>query len=110
MPVTFLGTNVKGKANFMALGWVSRVNANPPMIGIGVHKSHFMPQGIKENGSFSINFPCAEMVRKTDYFGLVSGEKIDKSELFGVFYGELKTASMVKECTLNLECRLAETL
>lgn len=110
MPVTLLGANVEGKANFMALGWVSRVNANPPMIGVGVNKSHYTPQGIKENGSFSINVPCAEMVRETDYCGLVSGEKIDKSDLFEVFYGELGTAPMIKECTLNLECRLTETL
>ncbi len=110
MPVTLLGTNIKGKANFMALGWVSRVNANPPMIGVGVHKSHYTPEGIKENKSFSINFPGAEMIRETDYCGLVSGEKVDKSDLFEVFYGELKTAPMIKECALNLECRLVETL
>lgn len=110
MPVTLLGANAKGKANFMALGWVTRVNANPPMIGIGVHKSHYTPEGIEENRSFSINFPGAEMIRETDYCGLVSGENKDKSSLFEVFYGELKTAPMIKECTLNLECRLVETL
>jgi flavin reductase (DIM6/NTAB) family NADH-FMN oxidoreductase RutF len=110
MPVTLLGANVGGKANFMALGWVSRVNANPPMIGVGVHKSHYTPEGIKEYRSFSINFPGAEMIIETDYCGLVSGEKTDKSSLFEVFYGELGTAPMIKECTLNLECRLVETL
>jgi len=110
MPVTLLGANVKGKANFMALGWVSRVNANPPMIGVGVHKSHYTPEGIKENRSFSVNFPGAEMIRETDYCGLVSREEIDKSGLFEVFYGEIETAPMIKECTLNLECRLVETL
>lgn len=110
MPVTLLGANVKGKANFMALGWVTRVNANPPMIGVGVRKSHYTPGGIKENKNFSINFPGAEMIKETDYCGLFSGEKTDKSNLFEVFYGELKTAPMIKECTLNLECRLVETL
>ena len=110
MPVTLLGANVKGKANFMALGWVSRVNASPPMIGVGVYKSHYTREGIKENGSFSVNYPGEEMVRETDYCGLVSGEKIDKSGMFEVFYGELETAPMIKECTLNLECKLVETL
>ncbi|AAM03781.1 TPA: flavin reductase family protein [Methanosarcina acetivorans] len=110
MPVTLLGANVKGKANLMALGWVSRVNANPPMLGVGVNKSHYTPEGIAENGSFSVNFPYSGMVKKTDYCGLVSGEKVDKSGLFEVFYGELKTAPMIKECTLNLECRVVETL
>lgn len=110
MSVTLLGANVKGKANFMALGWVSRVNANPPMLGVGVHKSHYTAEGIKENKSFSVNFPEAEMIRETDYCGLVSGEKVDKSGLFEVFYGEVETAPMIRACTLNLECKLVETL
>ncbi|MFY1113274.1 MAG: flavin reductase family protein [Methanosarcinaceae archaeon] len=110
MPVTLLGANVEGKANFMALGWITRVNANPPMLGVGVHKSHYTAEGIKENKSFSVNFPEAEMIRETDYCGLVSGEKVDKSGLFEVFYGELETAPMIRECTLNLECKLVETL
>ncbi|NJL69300.1 MAG: hypothetical protein HC894_26660 [Microcoleus sp. SM1_3_4] len=36
MPVTLLGTVAGGRANFMALGWLSRVNANPPLVSIGV--------------------------------------------------------------------------
>lgn len=101
MPVTLLGANVKGKVNFMALGWVTRVNANPPMLGIGVHKSHYTTEGIKENKSFSVNFPEAEMIIETDYCRLVSGENVDKSSLFEVFYGELETTPMIRECTLK---------
>ena len=40
-PVTLVGTEVEGRANFMALGWVSRVNAKPPLVGIGVNRLHF---------------------------------------------------------------------
>lgn len=76
MPVTLLGANVEGKANFMALGWVSHVNSNPPMIGVGVHKSRYTAQGIKENRSFSINFPGAELVRETDYCGLFPEKRL----------------------------------
>jgi len=32
MPVGLLGVLVEGRANFMAVGWMSRVNGNPPMI------------------------------------------------------------------------------
>ena len=35
------------------------------------------------------------MVEKTDYCGLVSGGKSDKSGLFGVFYGEVKKAPLI---------------
>ena len=44
----------------------------------------------------------------TDYCGIVSGKKHDKSEIFDLFYGELKTAPMIKDCPLNMECKLME--
>ncbi|HBH86553.1 MAG TPA: flavin reductase family protein, partial [Syntrophaceae bacterium] len=34
MPMVLAGAIVDGRANFMAVGWVSRVNSNPPMIAI----------------------------------------------------------------------------
>lgn len=110
MPVTLLGTNVKRRANFMALGWVTRVNANPPLVGCGVGKHHYTPQGIRENGTFSINFPSADMIASTDYCGIVSGKQVDKSTLFDVFYGELGTAPLIRECPLSMECRLVQTV
>jgi flavin reductase (DIM6/NTAB) family NADH-FMN oxidoreductase RutF len=37
---TILGTQLDGKANFMALDWLTRVNIAPPMLGICVNKEH----------------------------------------------------------------------
>jgi flavin reductase (DIM6/NTAB) family NADH-FMN oxidoreductase RutF len=106
MPVTLLGTLVNGKPDFMTLGWVTRVNANPPMIGCGVAKYHYSTHGIMGNKTFSINTPTASMLEKIDYCGLVSGKDSDKSKLFDVFYGELKTAPMIRECPFSMECRV----
>lgn len=108
MPVVLMGATVKGRANFMAVGWVSRVNAKPPMIATGIGRKHYTNQGIRENKTFSINIPSAQMIEKTDYCGLVSGEKTDKSQLFEVFYGITETAPMIEECPLCMECRLVE--
>jgi flavin reductase (DIM6/NTAB) family NADH-FMN oxidoreductase RutF len=110
MPVTLVGTQVEGRVNFMTVGWISRVNGNPPYIGIGINKNHYTARGILENGGFSVNFPSADMVEKTDYCGIVSGRKEDKSKLFDVFYGKFEAAPMIKECPLNLECGLVETM
>ena len=104
MPVTLLGTMVDKKPDFMTLGWITRVNANPPTVGCGVGRQHHSARGIEENQTFSINFPSAEMMEKTDFCGLVSGRNVDKSALFDVYYGELKTAPMITECPLSLEC------
>jgi flavin reductase (DIM6/NTAB) family NADH-FMN oxidoreductase RutF len=106
MPVALLGTVVDGKPNFMALGWFSRVNANPPFIGAGVGNHHHTPKGIREHRTFSINVPSRDLMEKTDYCGLVSGRSEDKGRLFDVFYGALPTAPLIRECPLSLECRL----
>jgi len=106
MPVTLLGVMVDGKPNFMALGWVTRVNANPPMIGCGVAKNHYTNRGISENRTFSINVPSVDMMEKTDYCGLVSGKTADKSTIFTIFYGDSGSAPMIDECPLCIECRL----
>jgi flavin reductase (DIM6/NTAB) family NADH-FMN oxidoreductase RutF len=110
MPVTLLGTVVNGKPNFMTLGWVSRVNANPPMIGCGVGKHHLTAKGIEESRIFSINFPPATLMRETDYCGIVSGSDTDKSALFNIFYGEHTNVPMIAQCPLNIECRLVQII
>jgi flavin reductase (DIM6/NTAB) family NADH-FMN oxidoreductase RutF/rhodanese-related sulfurtransferase len=109
-PVTLLGVLADGKPNFMALGWISRVNATPPLLGVGISKGHHSSRGITQNKTFSINYPCADMVALADYCGIVSGKKVDKSVLFDVFYGELKTAPMIRECPLSLECQLVDSM
>ena len=43
---------------------------------------------------------------ETDYVGLYTGKKHDKSTLFKVFYGQLETAPMITECLVNAECTL----
>jgi flavin reductase (DIM6/NTAB) family NADH-FMN oxidoreductase RutF len=106
MPVVLVGTQVNGKANFMTVGWCARANANPPMIACGIGNHHYTPQGIAETKTFSVNIPSSDLLEKTDYCGLVSGKKTDKSKEFDVFYGSLKTAPMIKECPISLECRL----
>jgi flavin reductase (DIM6/NTAB) family NADH-FMN oxidoreductase RutF len=110
MPVVLLGTQAMGKANFMTVGWVTRVNGNPPLIAVGIGKSKYTPPFIVENGTFSICLPSEDLLQKTDYCGIVSGEKVDKSKVFDVFYGRLKTAPMIKECPICLECRLVKAV
>jgi len=108
MPVTLIGANVGGRPNFMAVAWTSRINFKPPILAVALNKMHYTPEGIRENNSFSINIPSADMYEITDYCGIVSGRKADKSNIFDIFYGESKTAPMIKECPLSIECKLID--
>jgi flavin reductase (DIM6/NTAB) family NADH-FMN oxidoreductase RutF len=80
------------------------------MLGICVHQGHASNDAIRETGQFSVNVPSVDMVAVTDYCGVVSGRKVDKSKLFDVFYGELKAAPLIRECPLSIECRLFQAV
>jgi flavin reductase (DIM6/NTAB) family NADH-FMN oxidoreductase RutF len=107
LPV-LVGTHVEGKPNYITIaliGWLCY-----DAISVSVGREQYSNPGIKENGTFSVNQPSASMVKELDFCGLYSGRKTDKSALFGNFYGELKTAPMIKECPINIECRVVQTL
>jgi flavin reductase (DIM6/NTAB) family NADH-FMN oxidoreductase RutF len=109
MPMVLAGSVVGGKPNFMAVGWVSRVNFKPPLIGIALG-SHHTNKGIDENGAFSVNVPGLDLMEKTDYCGLVSGTRTDKSTLFEVFYGTMAGAPLIRECPLCMSCKLYQAV
>jgi flavin reductase (DIM6/NTAB) family NADH-FMN oxidoreductase RutF len=110
MPIILVGADVNGKPNYLTVAFCGIVQASPPMIAVTLGKMHYTNEGIMENNCFSVNIPSRDMVEATDYCGIVSGKKIDKSCIFKTFYGKLEKAPMVRECPLNLECRLADTL
>jgi flavin reductase (DIM6/NTAB) family NADH-FMN oxidoreductase RutF len=107
---TILGTHLGGKVNFMALDWLTRVNYQPPMLGICVNRNNASSEAIIETQEFSVNIPNTDMVEMTDYTGIVSGKSVDKSDLFPVFYGELKAAPMITSCPLTIEMKLVQTV
>lgn len=95
--------NGRGGPNFVTIAHVGIMDLGS--VSPGMAKAHYTNAGIKENGTFSINLPSADMVKETDYCGLVSGKHVDKAQLFHVFYGNLKTAPMIAECPISTECR-----
>jgi flavin reductase (DIM6/NTAB) family NADH-FMN oxidoreductase RutF len=110
MPIVLVGALKGGKANFMTAAFAGIVNINPPLISLGLGKLHCTSAGMEENGVFSVNIPATSMMKETDYCGLMSGHKVDKSGIFKVFYGKLEKAPMIEECPLTMECKLRQKL
>jgi flavin reductase (DIM6/NTAB) family NADH-FMN oxidoreductase RutF len=110
MTTTIVGATVKGNANFCTIAFIGIVNYEPAMIAFGINSAHYTFNGIKENKTFSVNIPNENQVKITDYVGLTSGKKIEKKELFDVFYGDLKTAPLIAEFPLSLECKVRDIL
>ena len=110
MPMVLLGTLVEDRPNFMAVGWVMRVNFQPPMIAVSLGKSHYTNGGIHASGVFSVNIPGIDLLAKVDHCGLVSGRDADKSALFTVVPGQKTGAPLIEECPVCMECTLTTVL
>lgn len=108
LPTTLVGALVDGKPNYTTIAHVGIMD--PPTVSLGMNKSHFSNAGIKVNRTFSVNMPSTKLVKETDYCGLVTGRSKDKADMFRTFYGKLKTAPMIEQCSINMECELIKTV
>jgi flavin reductase (DIM6/NTAB) family NADH-FMN oxidoreductase RutF len=111
MPTTLVGAKVGSKPNFLAVAHVGILNhGTPQYLSIGLAKVHYSNAGILENRAFSICLPSEDLMVETDYCGIVTGKKTDKAALFDIFYGELNTAPMIRQCPVNMELSLHDVL
>jgi flavin reductase (DIM6/NTAB) family NADH-FMN oxidoreductase RutF len=111
-PTVLVGADVDGKPDFAAVAWAGVAAGTPPAVSIALQHPRYSLKGIRQNQSFSVNIPSRELVRETDYCGLISGAKTDKVKdcKFKVFYGKTPGAPLIEQCPINLECEVRHTL
>jgi len=111
-PTVLVGANVDGKPDFAAVAWAGVAAGNPPSITIGLQPHRYSLKGIYQNRTFSVNIPSVDLVKETDYCGLVSGADTDKVKdcKFKVFYGKTTSAPLIEQCPINLECEVSHIL
>jgi flavin reductase (DIM6/NTAB) family NADH-FMN oxidoreductase RutF len=111
-PTVLVGANIDGKPDFAAVAWTGVAAGKPPCVTIGLQPHRYSLKGIYQNKTFSVNVPSIDLVKEADYCGLVSGKDTDKVKdcKFRVFYGDLKTAPLIEQCPINLECEVLHLL
>ena len=109
LPVALVGALVDGKPNFLVIGYISPFNFGRHVF-FSLYKKRYTRIGIHQNMTFSVNIPSESMLEKTNLCGSKSGRDYDKSTIFETFFGELDTAPMIQECSLNMECEVTEIL
>ncbi len=110
MPAVLVGAMVNGKANFMTAAWCGIAASTPPAISVALRRARYTFEGVEVSGAFSINVPSADQARIVDYCGIYSGHRQDKSDIFQVEFGSLKTAPLIAECPIKHECKVIHTL
>ncbi|MCX6011602.1 MAG: flavin reductase family protein [Chloroflexi bacterium] len=111
-PTVLVGADVDGKPDFATVAWTGVVASTPPAVSIALQHPRYSLKGIRHNLTFSVNIPSRELVRETDYCGLISGAKTDKVKdcKFKVFYGKTPNAPLIEQCPINLECEVRHIL
>ncbi|MDD3678024.1 MAG: flavin reductase family protein [Dehalococcoidales bacterium] len=111
-PVFLVGVNVDGKPNFMTAAWGGMACGAPQMLTVAIRHQRYTMKGIKPGGSFSVNIPSEQLVEEADLCGIISGANADKVAAcgFDVFYGKLENAPLIRQCPVNLECKIVHML
>ena len=104
-PMTVVGTKVEGKVNWLVVGHTGIIGHD--RILVSMSKQHYSNQGIKKLKKFSINLVSREMLPKADYVGSVSGEMVDKSDVFAYHIGENGTP-VIDVSPLTMECNVVD--
>lgn len=108
-PTVLVGAEVNGRPNYVTIGACGVVSLKP-VLYISLKSTHYTTSGVKESGFFSANIPSANLIQKTDYCGIASGHRTDKSNLFTPFYDEAGKAPMIQECPMNFLCKVIQTI
>ena len=112
VPVVLVSCGHGERANIITIAWTGILCSNPPHIGIGVRPGRHSHGLIQETGEFVVNVPGEGLLDEVEYCGFVSGRDADKFAARGLTPapGSVLQTSVIAECAINIECRLAHTL
>jgi flavin reductase (DIM6/NTAB) family NADH-FMN oxidoreductase RutF len=109
LPVALVGAMVDNRPNYLVIGYICPFNFGKHIF-FSLFKKRYTSIGIHQNKTFSVNIPSEELLTETNVCGSKSGRDFDKSSLFETFYGELKTAPLIQQCPVNIECEVVQIL
>lgn len=106
LPVVVIGSYDKtGKPNAMTAAWATVYDYGQVFVSVSPHKT---TKNILVNKAFTIHFATKETANISDYFGIVSGNKINKVAKAKVHVTKAKCvkAPIFNEYPVALECKL----
>lgn len=100
------------KPNIITIGWTGTICTNPAMVYISVRPERYSYDIIKNTSEFVINLTTENLVKEVDYCGVKSGRNVDKFKEMNLtpVTGNQVQAPYIKECPVNIECRVEQIL
>ncbi len=96
--------------NIITIAWAGVVCSEPPILSISVRPNRHSHGLITSSGVFVVNIPRESQLRHLDFCGVTSGRNVDKFAALGLTPQPASkvTAPLIRECPVNLECRVIE--
>lgn len=110
VPVVMVSCGTMENANIISIAWTGIINSEPPLVYVSIRPTRKSYEIIKETGEFVINIPNEKLVWQVDFCGTKSGKLIDKFKATKLEKEKAKLvkAPLIKQCSINLECKLKE--
>lgn len=104
--VTCVDSN--GMPNIITLAWNGIACSDPPTLSLGIRPHRYSYKLIEASGEFVVNIPTEEILRATDFCGMVSGKNVDKFSASGLTpeSSEKVKPPLIRECPVNIECEV----
>ena len=101
-----------GRPNIITVAWTGVVCSDPPMVSISIRPSRYSHAIIRDSREFVLNIPSADIVRKVDICGMLSGKNVDKFAKAGLTAvpANQVSAPLIEECVVCLECRVTDII
>lgn len=113
MPVVLVSCKgIEESPNIIVIGCAGFSSWNPPILYLGIQSDRYSKKLIMESREFVVNVPEPSYVLHSDYCGFVSGMNVDEFQSSGLtpLPSTKVAATLIKECPLNIECKLIQVI
>lgn len=102
-PTVVIGSMVEGKPTWTLVAHIGIMGHDH--VTVSLAQLHYINQGIKASNTLSINVVDESWLAAADRMGCISGNSVDKSEMFDYCVGE-KGTPMINDAKLSIECEV----
>jgi len=111
-PVILVSCSEKNIDNIITIAWTGVICSRPPQISISLRPATFSHGLILKSKEFVINIPQESMLDSVKKCGSISGRNFDKWKECHLTKkkGQIVNTPLIKECHINIECKVIKTL
>lgn len=108
VPPALISCGTLDKPNVMTAAWTGIIASDPAMTYVSIRPSRYSHKLIQESGEFVINLTHLPLVKAADWYGVKSGQNVDKFKEMGLTAKACTQvkAPQIEEAPVSLECKV----